>query len=188
MSRRGLSFRRRKRLGLEKRQLIRNYTIGCVSSFLLGLLIVISFAYTITNVGVSMEETIAHNQNVFVNRTKYILFAPRVSDVVVFKQGTNEHIYIKRVVATPGDSVQIVDGHLYVNDVLVKSKFDKMASAGIAAERIVLGEDEFFVLGDNRNDSEDSRSDSMGAVKRDEIIGKAWFALPSDTSSMKLVR
>ena len=63
-----------------------------------------------------------------------------------------------------------------------------MASAGIAAERIVLGEDEFFVLGDNRNDSEDSRSDSMGAVKRDEIIGKARFALPSDTSSMKLVR
>ncbi len=188
MARRGLSFRRRKRMGLEKRQLIRNYLIGCTSAFLLGLLIVVSFAYTITNVGVSMEETIAHNQNVFVNRTKYILFAPRVSDVVVFKQGTNEHIYIKRVVATPGDSVQIVDGHLYVNDVLVKSKYDKIANPGIAAERMVLGEDEFFVLGDNRNDSEDSRSDTMGLIQRDEIIGKAWFALPNETSGMKLVR
>ena len=188
MARRGLSFRRRRRMSLEKKQLIRNYMIGCTSAFLLGVFIVISFAYTITNVGFSMEETIAHNQNVLVNRTKYILFAPRVSHVVVFKQGTNEHIYVKRVVATPGDSVQIVDGNLYVNDVLVKSQFDKMANAGIAEQRIVLGEDEFFVLGDNRNDSEDSRSDTMGLIQRDEIIGKAWFALPSETSSMKLVR
>lgn len=188
MSRRGLSFRRRRRIGLEKKQLIRNYLIGCTSAFLLALIIVVSFAYTITNVGISMEETIAHNQNVFVNRTKYILFAPRVSDVIVFKQGANEHIYIKRVVATPGDSVQIVDGHLYVNDVLVKSTYDKMANPGIAEQKIVLGEDEFFVLGDNRNNSEDSRSDTMGLIKRDEIIGKAWFALPSTDSGMKLVR
>lgn len=188
MARRGLSFRRRKRMGLEKRQLIRNYLVGCLSAFFLGVLLVVSFAYTITNVGISMEETIGHNQNVLVNRTKYILFAPRVSDVIVFKQGTNEHIYIKRVVARPGDSVQIVDGHLYVNDVLVKSKYDKMADPGIAEEKIILGEDEFFVLGDNRNNSEDSRSDAMGVILRSEIIGKAWFALPSEESGMKLIR
>lgn len=188
MARRGLSFRRRRRMGLEKRQLIRNYTIGCVAAFLLGMLLAVSYGFTITNVGVSMEETIAHNQNILVNRTKYILFAPKVSDVIVFKQGSNEHIYIKRVVATPGDSVQIVEGHLYVNDVLVRSKFDKMADAGIASNKIILSEDEFFVLGDNRNHSEDSRSEAMGVIVRDEIIGKAWFALPSEDSGMKLVR
>ncbi len=188
MARRGLSFRRRKRMGLAKKQLIRNYLIGCLSAFFLGLLLVVSFGYTITNVGVSMSDTIAHNQNVLVNRTKYILFAPRVSDVIVFKQGTNEHIYLKRVVARPGDSVQIVDGQLYVNDVLVRGDYDKIADPGIAREKITLAEDEFFVLGDNRNNSEDSRSDTMGLISRSEIIGKAWFALPSEDSSMKLIR
>lgn len=188
MARRGLSFRRRRRMSLEKRQIIRNYLIGCVSAFLLGVLLVISFGYTITNVGISMEETIGHNQKVLVNRTKYILFAPRVSDVVVFKQGSSEHIYIKRVVARPGDTVQIVDGHLYVNDVLAKTRYDKIANAGIAEEKIILGEDEFFVLGDNRNNSEDSRSDTIGPVHRTEIIGKAWFALPSEEDSMKTIR
>jgi len=188
MARRGLSFRRRRRMSLEKRQIIRNYLIGCISAFLLGVLLVISFGYTITNVGISMQETIAHNQKILVNRTKYILFAPRVSDVIVFKKGSNEHIYIKRVVARPGDTVQIVDGHLYVNDVLAKNKYDKIANAGIAKEKITLLEDEFFVLGDNRNNSEDSRFDTIGPVHRTEIIGKAWFALPSEEESMKTIR
>lgn len=186
MARGGLSFRRKKRLSEEIRQLIRNYFLGSLAAFLAGVLLVLSFGYTITNVGVSMEEAIAHNQKVLVNRTSYFLFAPRVDDVIVFEQGS--HIYIKRVVATPGDSVQIIDGYLYVNSALVKDNFDKIADPGIAEEKLYLGEDEYFVLGDNRNNSEDSRSGTVGTIHRSQIIGKAWFALPAEGRSMHPIR
>ena len=185
MARGGLSFRRKKRLSSEVKQLIRNYIIGCIAAFALGVALVLAFGYTITNVGASMEDEIAHNQKVLVNRTSYFMFAPKIDDVIVFKQGSNDHLYIKRVVATPGDTVQIMDGQLYVNNALVKDAFDKIADPGIAEEKIKLGEDEYFVLGDNRNNSEDSRSNTVGAIKRDQIIGKAWFALPAENGSMK---
>lgn len=185
MARGGLSFRRRKRISEEKRLLIRNYIIGCVTAFALGVLLVLAFGYTITNVGGSMETAIAHNQKVLINRTSYLVFAPKVNDVIVFKQGNNEHLYIKRVVATPGDTVQIINGELYVNDAIVKDDFDKIADPGIAEEKIALGKDEYFVMGDNRNNSEDSRSNTVGTIQRSQIIGKAWFALPSENGSMK---
>lgn len=188
MARSGLSFRKKKRLSTEIKQSIRNYLLGCVMAFGLGVLVVISFGYTITNVGVSMEDAIAHNQKVLVNRTSYLLFSPKVNDVIVFEQGNNAHLYIKRVIAKPGDTVHIIDGVLYVNDARVKDDFDKIADPGIAEEKIVLGEDEFFVLGDNRNNSEDSRSESIGTIDRSEIIGKVWFALPSENGSMKPIR
>ena len=97
-------------------------------------------------------------------------------------------MYIKRVVATPGDSVQIIDGYLYVNSALVKDSFDKIADPGIAEEKLYLGEDEYFVLGDNRNNSEDSRSGTVGTIHRSQIIGRAWFALPAEGSSMHPIR
>lgn len=188
MARSGLSFRKKKRLSSEIKQSIRNYLLGCVAAFSLGVLLVVCFGYTITNVGVSMEDAIAHNQKVMVNRTSYLLFAPKVGDVIVFEQGTNAHLYIKRVIATPKDTVQIIDGALFVNGALVKDDFDKIADPGIAEQKITLGEDEFFVLGDNRNNSEDSRSDSIGTIHRSEIIGKAWFALPSENGNMKPIK
>lgn len=187
MARGGLSFRRKKRISLDIKQTIRNYIIGCVGAFLLGTAIVMAYGYTITNVGVSMEAELKHNQKVLVNRTKYFLFAPKAGDVIVFKQGSNEHLYIKRVVATPGDSVQILDGYLYVNGAIVKDGFDKIADPGIAEDKIKLAENEYFVMGDNRNNSEDSRSGTVGPIHRDQIIGKAWFALPSENGNMKPV-
>ncbi len=188
MARRGgLSFRRKKRLNEEIKLMIRNYLLGCLTAFLLGVLIVLSFGYTITNVGVSMEDAIAHNQKVLVNRTSYLLLSPKKDDVIVFKQGST-HMYIKRVVATPGDTVQIIDGQLYVNSALVKDDFDKIADPGIAEEKLYLGEDEYFVLGDNRNNSEDSRSGTVGMIHKSQIIGKAWFALPAEGGSMKPIK
>ena len=89
----------------------------------------------------------------------------------------NSHYYVKRVVGTPGDSVQIVNGKLLINDkeYVDGIQRDKISDPGIAAERIVLSGDEFFVLGDNANNSEDSRSANIGVVKKEFIIGKAWF-------------
>lgn len=187
MARGGLSFRRKKRMSADLKRTIYTYVIGSVLALLLGVFLAAAFGYTVTNVGISMEDSIYHNQKVLVNRTSYLLFAPKAGDVIVFSQ-ENAHTYIKRVVAVPGDTVQIIDGYLYVNGALVVDEFDKIANAGIAEDKITLGEDEFFVLGDNRNNSEDSRSDSIGPVDRSQIKGKAWLALASGGNSFGLIQ
>jgi signal peptidase I len=98
---------------------------------------------------------------------------------VVFLPNGNEksHYYVKRVIGVPGDTVLILDGVVYVNGELYEEEgeVDAILDAGIAAEEIVLGDDEYFVLGDNRNNSEDSRYANIGNIKKEYIIGKVWF-------------
>ena len=88
---------------------------------------------------------------------------------------------MRRVIGTPGDRVLIQNGAVYVNDELYKEKLDVAAieEAGEAATEITLGEDEYFVLGDNRNSSEDSRFANIGNIKKEYIVGKAWFKIAS---------
>ena len=82
------------------------------------------------------------------------------------------------MVACPGDRVQITDGILYINGEAVEDDvYDLIADAGIAENEIVLGNDEYFVMGDNCNSSEDSRSGNIGPVSKDHIIGEAWFGI-----------
>ena len=101
----------------------------------------------------------------------------------------NSHLYVKRVVGLPGETVQIRDGSVYIDGVFLEEpeEFDKMIDAGIAENELTLAVDEFFVLGDNRNSSEDSRSGNIGGVKKDNIIGKAWFHMSAEEESMGLI-
>ena len=88
--------------------------------------------------------------------------------------------YIKRIIGLPGETVQVVDGYTYVNGELLESDIygaEVMESANMAAEPVVLGEDEYFVLGDNRNHSSDSRDPSVGVIKRENIMGRAWVRI-----------
>ena len=137
-----------------------------------------------------MEPGIDNGQQVLINRYAYLLVKPKIGDVVAFLPNGNQnsHYYIKRVVAGPGDTVQIKDGRLYINEVQVMEAYDKMAEAGIAENPIVLGTDEYFVLGDNRNNSEDSRSANIGAVKGQDIVGEVWFRLGSGGYSMGFLK
>ena len=125
------------------------------------------------------------------NRVIYRLSSPKRGDVVVFLPNGNQnsHYYVKRVVGLPGERIQIREGNVYINDVLLEEDeaFDKMIDAGIAQSELELAADEYFVLGDNRNSSEDSRSGNIGAVRKDNIIGKAWFHMASDTDTMGLI-
>lgn len=117
---------------------------------------------------------------------------PKRGDVIVFLPNGNQnsHYYVKRVVGLPGETIQIKDGSVYIDGVLLEEddSFDKMAEAGIAENELLLASDEFFVLGDNRNSSEDSRSGNVGAVKRDNIIGKAWFHMAVEEETMGLIK
>ena len=132
-----------------------------------------------TIIGQSMGAQLQDGDQVLINRFIYKVSKPKIGDVIVFlPNGNNKsHYYVRRVVAVPGDTVQIKDGALYVNDELYKESTDvaSMEDAGLASDPIELEKDEYFVLGDNRNNSEDSRYANIGNVKRDYIIGKAWF-------------
>lgn len=158
------------------------------TAVLFAYVIILSIGMKISMIGVSMETCLYNGQEVLVNRFAYKLAAPKRGDVVVFRpnENHNSHYYIKRVVGLPGEKIQIKEGKLYVDGALVEEseEFDKMADGGIAQNEFVLAVDEYFVLGDNRNNSEDSRSGNIGAVHRDNIEGRAWFHMASQYAGM----
>lgn len=134
-----------------------------------------------TVIGSSMEKTLSANDQIIINKFIYHVSDPKRFDVIVFKQSGKEHSFynIKRIIGLPGETVQIKDGSIYINGEVLEEiiEVDEMVNYGLAAEEIVLEENEYFVLGDNRNNSEDSRFASIGNITRDEIIGKASLRL-----------
>ena len=95
---------------------------------------------------------------------------------------------MKRVVAVPGDTLYIKNGILYVNGETQEDYFnDKIAEPGLAENEIILGDDEYFVIGDNCNNSEDSRSANIGNIQKKYIIGKAWFRMAAQNSALGLI-
>ena len=180
----GLNFNRHKKKANMK--LIKEVLVWTLQ-IALTILLAFSFVYFIglrtSAVGQSMAETIYNGDNILVNRFVYAVSDPKPNDIIVFQPNGNEksHLYIKRVIGVPGDTVQIIKGVVYVNGAV----FDEAVSvssieeAGIASEPITLKEDEYFVLGDNRNNSEDSRFANIGNVRKEHIIGKVWFRIVS---------
>ncbi len=168
------------------------WIVYTVTAILMAFVLVSAVGYRVSVIGASMETELENGQNVLVNRVIYRLKDISRGDVIVFYPGGNTatHPYVKRVVAVPGDTVQITDGKLLINGFpdADNDSYDLMEDAGTAAEMITLGDDEYFVLGDNRNNSEDSRSAGIGLVSASTVIGKAWLALPGTTHSLSLIR
>lgn len=162
------------------------------AAILVAFVIVFSVGMKVNAVGVSMEPVLYNGQGILINRFIYRLTSPKRGDIVAFlpNGNKNSHYYLKRVVGLPGETVQIIGGYVYINgELLLESEhYDKIADSGIAENEIILGSDEFFVLGDNRNNSEDSRSGNIGAIKKETIAGKAWFCLPCEDAGMGLIR
>ncbi|MCM1106208.1 MAG: signal peptidase I [Blautia sp.] len=162
-----------------------------VLSWILEMGILIVIAYTLVNffgtrtsvVGNAMTPTLSNEEQVLVNRFIYLIKGPNAGDIVVFLPNGNEksHYYVRRVIGTPGDTVLIEDGAVYVNGTLYSEATEvaSIVEAGLAESEIKLGADEYFVLGDNRNNSEDSRMANIGNVKKEYMIGKAWFRFTS---------
>lgn len=127
--------------------------------------------------GYSMENTLQDEDNLLVEKVSYHFIDPKRFDVIVFYPHgkENKDYYIKRVIGLPGETIQIIGDTIYIDGKVLEEDFgkDPMTKSGIAQEPLKLGDDEFFVLGDNRAVSEDSRYPEVGPVSKDKIAGKA---------------
>lgn len=132
-------------------------------------------------IGSSMESTLSDGDNLIVDKISYRFKEPERFDIIVFPYEYQEHtFYIKRVIGMPGETVQIAENGDILIDGEVLNEFygrEVIKDPGLAVKPIVLGEDEYFVLGDNRNDSSDSRMPDVGNIKRKDMIGKAWLRI-----------
>ena len=192
-NRSGLNFnKKRRKIEAAVVKEIFTWITGVFVAILLAFVLVYCVGMTTSVIGISMQPTLENSEKIMVNRFVYMISSPKQNDVIVFvpNGSVNSHYYVKRVVGTPGDTVQIVDGHLYINDELFayEDKYDEMAHAGIAENKITLKKGEFFVLGDNRNNSEDSRSANIGIINKKNIIGKAWLHLGAGENTIGLVK
>ncbi len=136
-------------------------------------------------IGPSMQPTLQSEDNLIVEKLSYRFGDPERFDVIVFPfQYAERTYYIKRIIGLPGETVQIdEDGAIWIKKAgstefeILEESYGKevIKNPGLASEPIYLGQNEYFVLGDNRNDSSDSRDPSVGNIYRKDIIGKAWL-------------
>ena len=135
--------------------------------------------------GSSMETTLSDGDQLLVDKLSYRFQDPKRFDIIVFPYQYEENTYyIKRIIGLPGETVQVVDGYVYINGSRLESDIygnELMDDPMAASQPITLGKDEYFVLGDNRNHSQDSRDQSVGEVKKDtirkDLIGRAWVRI-----------
>ena len=159
---------------------LKRYIFFVCSLFILSVLLSIYVVQETEVSGNSMEPELKEGSRVLVNKMVYDFYEPQRFDIIVFRYlyKDNEY-YIKRIIGLPGETVQIIDGWVYINGEKLEEPFssDPILEAKRAAKPIVLGEDEYFVLGDNRNLSSDSREIDVGNVKKVQILGQAFLRL-----------
>ncbi len=170
--------KKRKKKSIVKEML--SWTFGILALFG-AVYLIIHFVGEHTEVsGDSMYPTLKDGDNLIVDKISYRFTDPARFDIVVFpfkyQDGT---YYIKRIIGLPGEMVQIRDGLIYINGKKLTESYgsEEIANPGLASEAITLGQNEYFVLGDNRNNSADSREPSVGCVAREDIVGRAIFRI-----------
>lgn len=159
-----------------------------LSAWLIYILVIIVISYLVitfvgqrTQVsGSSMETTLSDGDQLIVDKISYRFRDPNRYDIVVFPyQYEKNTYYIKRIIGLPGETVQIVDGYVYIDGQKLDEHYgnEVMENPGLATDPVVLGDDEYFVLGDNRNNSQDSRAANVGVIHRDDLLGRAWIRI-----------
>ncbi len=152
----------------------------------IGIVVIICFCI-ITFVGQrttvhghSMSPTLESGDNLWIDKFSYKIGDPKRFDIIVFPYKDTDVFYIKRVIGLPGETVQIApDGSIIIDGQILQESYGKeiIMDSGTACDPITLGKDEYFVLGDNRNDSRDSRWPDVGNIHKSKIVGKAVFRL-----------
>ena len=159
-----------------------SFILYIVAVFIITYLVITYVGQRTEVIGTSMEYTLSDGDNLIVDKISYRFREPKRYEIVVFPYRHQENtFYIKRIIGLPGESVQIKDGEVYINGKLLGEKYGlekiDVGNEGIAKDAIVLGKDEYFVLGDNRNHSSDSRDSSVGILKKEELIGRAFIRI-----------
>jgi signal peptidase I len=150
-----------------------------VVTLVLAAMIGIMLFQTVTMQESSMEPTIAVGDRFFINRVVYKFSSPKRGDLIVFRTNASDDaaLHIRRVIGLPGETIQISGGRILIDGEAYKEgkDFPMISNPGLASSSITLESGEYFVLGDNRNNSEDSRYADIGMVKKRYIAGKIWF-------------
>jgi signal peptidase I len=134
--------------------------------------------------GRSMMNTLQDKDSLIVSKISYLIGDPKRFDIVVFPHDDpasgKSSFFIKRIIGMPGETVQIdLDGNIFIDGEIMKENYGRevIRNPGVAMDPVKLGDDEYFVMGDNRNDSLDSRYAEVGNISRDELVGKAWLRI-----------
>ncbi len=131
----------------------------------------------------SMEDTLKENDYIFVSRQAYNLFGePEQGDIIVFKselqtEAGEDKLLVKRIVAIPGDTISINDGQVILNGEPLEEMYTKDGYTASEMEELTVPDGFLFAMGDNRQNSMDSRDSRIGMVPVDSVIGKAFFRL-----------
>lgn len=151
--------------------------------FCVFLLIVLVLSFFLTNYvfrrtivrNVSMQETLYDGDNIIMDEIPSHLKNIKRFEIICFKNYTEKELIIKRVIGLPGETVRIKDGIIYIDGEEIRDVkgLSEPKEAGLAASDVVLADDEYFVLGDNRDESIDSRFAEIGNIRQKDIIGKA---------------
>lgn len=156
------------------------WVIDIIVVVVLAVFLMTYFGQRTTVVGNSMSDGLVNGDTVLINTLTYGIASPKRYDVVVFtktEKNGDKVEYIKRIVGLPGETVQVINGRIYIDDKELEfnEKKDNIVNPGLAFDKIKLEYDEYFVIGDNWNNSEDSRSNTVSNVKLSEIKGKIWL-------------
>ncbi|MCD8336934.1 MAG: signal peptidase I [Lachnospiraceae bacterium] len=168
-----------KKTGKKKKSIFREALCWIFYFFLIccAAYLVVNYVAERTEVrGESMYPALNDGDQLIVDMFSYRFTSPKRFDIVVFPfQYQEDTYYIKRIIGLPGETVQIVDGVIYINGEILEDPYgnQEIRNPGLASAEITLGEQEYFVLGDNRNNSTDSRQPSVGNITREQILGKA---------------
>lgn len=157
---------------------ITRWIVDVIVVIILAMFLVQYMGMNYEVIGHSMEPAFQVDDTVLVDQISYKIGKPHRFDVVLFRSSSNkEQIYMKRVIGLPGEKLQIQNGNVYIDDRLLDlgESAEKINLPGVADNPVILGEDEYFVIGDNYDSSEDSRFSNIGNISRSNMIGKVWF-------------
>ena len=164
---------------------ILNWIFQIAVVLIFGILVGMAMFQSVTVQESAMEPTLQVGESFFVNRAIYKVSSPERGDIIVYKTSGSDDaaLHIGRVIGLPGETVQISNGTILINGEIYDEKqdFPEISNGGLASSGISLESGEYFVLGDNRNNSEDSRYGDIGNISKKYIVGKLWFTIsPKD--------
>ena len=166
---------------LEDRKIrgILKWIFQIVVTLVFAAVVALMLFQTVTMQENSMEPTISVGDRFFINKAVYKFSSPERGDLIVFRTNASDDaaLHIRRVIGLPGETIQISGGRILIDGEAYKEgkDFPMISNPGLASSSITLESGEYFVLGDNRNNSEDSRYADIGMIKKRYIAGKIWF-------------